>query len=71
MIFTFSAWQVREEEVDLLKARVKSLETELQAALSKPGAKNHEMIDNIKQQHEEVLIMFMIMTEYTALSNPN
>lgn len=46
--------QVREEEVDLLKATVKNLETELQAALSKPGGKNHEMIENIKQQHEEV-----------------
>lgn len=33
---------------------MKNLETELQAALSKPGGKNHEMIENIKQQHEEV-----------------
>lgn len=48
------ATQVREEEIDLLKARVKNLETELQAALSKPTGKNHEMIENIKQQHEEV-----------------
>lgn len=47
--------KVREEEIDLLKARVKNLETELQAALSKPGPKNHEMIENIKQQHEELL----------------
>ncbi|XP_053605746.1 epidermal growth factor receptor substrate 15 homolog isoform X2 [Plodia interpunctella] len=47
--------KVREEEIDLLKARVKNLETELQAALSKPGGKNHEMIENIKQQHEELL----------------
>ncbi|XP_026333526.1 epidermal growth factor receptor substrate 15 homolog isoform X2 [Hyposmocoma kahamanoa] len=47
--------KVREEEVDLLKATVKNLETELQAALSKPGGKNHEMIENIKQQHEELL----------------
>lgn len=46
--------KVREEEVDLLKARVKNLETELQAALSKPGGKNHEMMEKIKQQHEEV-----------------
>ncbi|VVC86777.1 unnamed protein product [Leptidea sinapis] len=38
-----------------LKARVKNLETELQAALSKPGAKNQEMIDSIKVQHEELL----------------
>ncbi|XP_068624542.1 uncharacterized protein [Battus philenor] len=47
--------KVREEEIDLLKARVKNLETELQAALSKPGGKNKEMIENIKQQHEELL----------------
>ncbi|XP_048001536.1 sister chromatid cohesion protein PDS5 homolog E isoform X3 [Leguminivora glycinivorella] len=47
--------KVREEEIDLLKARVKNLETELQAALSKPGPKNHEMIEKIKQQHEELL----------------
>ncbi|XP_063826990.1 epidermal growth factor receptor substrate 15 homolog [Ostrinia nubilalis] len=47
--------KVREEEIDLLKARVKNLETELQAALSKPSGKNHEMIENIKQQHEELL----------------
>ncbi|XP_063371405.1 epidermal growth factor receptor substrate 15 homolog isoform X1 [Cydia amplana] len=47
--------KVREEEIDLLKARVKNLETELQAALSKPGPKNNEMIENIKQQHEELL----------------
>ncbi|XP_075976282.1 uncharacterized protein LOC142976671 isoform X2 [Anticarsia gemmatalis] len=47
--------KVREEEIDLLKARVRNLETELQAALSKPGGKNHEMIENIKQQHEELL----------------
>ncbi|XP_026731531.1 epidermal growth factor receptor substrate 15 homolog isoform X2 [Trichoplusia ni] len=47
--------KVREEEIDLLKARVKNLETELQAALSKPTGKNHEMIENIKQQHEELL----------------
>ncbi|XP_022826264.1 triadin [Spodoptera litura] len=47
--------KVREEEVDLLKARVRNLETELQAALSKPSGKNHEMIENIKQQHEELL----------------
>ncbi|RVE51452.1 hypothetical protein evm_003853 [Chilo suppressalis] len=47
--------KVREEEIDLLKARVKNLETELQAALSKPGGKNHEMIEKIKQQHEELL----------------
>lgn len=47
--------KVREEEVDLLKARVKNLETELQAALSKPGGKNHEMMEKIKQQHEELL----------------
>ncbi|XP_045449207.1 gelsolin-related protein of 125 kDa-like isoform X3 [Melitaea cinxia] len=45
--------KVREEEIDLLKARVKNLETELQAALSKPGGKNHEMMEKIKQQHEE------------------
>ncbi|XP_037296816.1 remorin isoform X2 [Manduca sexta] len=47
--------KVREEEIDLLKARVKNLETELQAALSKPSGKNQEMIENIKQQHEELL----------------
>ncbi|CAB3251333.1 unnamed protein product [Arctia plantaginis] len=47
--------KVREEEIDLLKARVRNLETELQAALSKPTGKNHEMIENIKQQHEELL----------------
>ncbi|KAI8420627.1 hypothetical protein MSG28_007871 [Choristoneura fumiferana] len=47
--------KVKEEEVDLLKARVKNLETELQAALSKPGSKNQEMIEKIKQQHEELL----------------
>ncbi|CAH1635855.1 unnamed protein product [Spodoptera littoralis] len=47
--------KVREEEIDLLKARVRNLETELQAALSKPSGKNHEMIENIKQQHEELL----------------
>lgn len=47
-------FQVREDEIELLKARVKNLETELQAALSKPSGKNHEMIENIKQQHEEV-----------------
>nr|XP_049693277.1 epidermal growth factor receptor substrate 15 homolog isoform X3 [Helicoverpa armigera] len=47
--------KVREEEIDLLKARVHNLETELQAALSKPSGKNHEMIENIKQQHEELL----------------
>ncbi|CAH0751764.1 unnamed protein product [Diatraea saccharalis] len=47
--------KVREEEIDLLKARVKNLETELQAALSKPGGKNHEIIEKIKQQHEELL----------------
>ncbi|CAG9579556.1 unnamed protein product [Danaus chrysippus] len=47
--------KVREEEIDLLKARVKNLETELQAALSKPGGKNQEMIEKIKQQHEELL----------------
>ncbi|KAJ0178001.1 hypothetical protein K1T71_006874 [Dendrolimus kikuchii] len=47
--------KVREEEIDLLKARVKNLETELQAVLSKPSGKNHEMIENIKQQHEELL----------------
>uniref|UniRef100_A0A2A4J3T4 Uncharacterized protein n=1 Tax=Heliothis virescens TaxID=7102 RepID=A0A2A4J3T4_HELVI len=47
--------KVREEEIDLLKARVHNLETELQAALSKPTGKNHEMIENIKQQHEELL----------------
>ncbi|XP_059058612.1 kinesin-related protein 12 isoform X3 [Achroia grisella] len=46
---------VREEEIDLLKARVRNLETELQAALSKPSGKNHEMIEKIKQQHEELL----------------
>ncbi|CAG4987663.1 unnamed protein product [Parnassius apollo] len=47
--------KVREEEIDLLKARVKNLETELQAALSKPSGKNHEMIEKIKLQHEELL----------------
>ncbi|KAM3959977.1 uncharacterized protein ACR2FA_006000 [Aphomia sociella] len=47
--------KVREEEIDLLRARVRNLETELQAALSKPTGKNHEMIENIKQQHEELL----------------
>lgn len=47
--------KVREEEIDLLKARLKNLETELQAAMSKPGGKNHEMIENIKLQHEELL----------------
>ncbi|XP_059058610.1 kinesin-like protein KIF20B isoform X2 [Achroia grisella] len=47
--------KVREEEIDLLKARVRNLETELQAALSKPSGKNHEMIEKIKQQHEELL----------------
>nr|XP_032516140.1 periplakin isoform X2 [Danaus plexippus plexippus] len=47
--------KVREEEIDLLKARVKNLETELQAALSKPGGKNQEVIEKIKQQHEELL----------------
>ncbi|XP_050680113.1 sarcolemmal membrane-associated protein isoform X4 [Leptidea sinapis] len=47
--------KVREEEIELLKARVKNLETELQAALSKPGGKNQEMIDSIKVQHEELL----------------
>ncbi|XP_050349663.1 uncharacterized protein LOC126773065 isoform X2 [Nymphalis io] len=47
--------KVREEEIDLLKARVKNLETELQAALSKPGNKNHELVEKIKQQHEELL----------------
>ncbi|XP_049871060.1 periplakin isoform X1 [Pectinophora gossypiella] len=47
--------KVREEEIDLLKARVKNLETELQAALSKPTGKNQEIIDSIKQQHEELL----------------
>ncbi|XP_014359583.2 periplakin [Papilio machaon] len=47
--------KVREEEIDLLKARVKNLETELQAALAKPGGKNQEMIEKIKQQHEELL----------------
>lgn len=47
--------KVREEEIDLLKARVKNLETELQAALSKPGGKNQDMIEKIKQQHEELL----------------
>ncbi|XP_052739713.1 uncharacterized protein LOC112046984 isoform X2 [Bicyclus anynana] len=47
--------KIREEEVDLLKARVKNLETELQAALSKPGGKNQEMIEKIKLQHEELL----------------
>ncbi|XP_039750896.1 neurofilament heavy polypeptide isoform X2 [Pararge aegeria] len=47
--------KVREEEIDLLKARVKNLETELQAALSKPGGKNQEIIEKIKLQHEELL----------------
>ncbi|XP_045767581.1 periplakin isoform X2 [Maniola jurtina] len=47
--------KIREEEIDLLKARVKNLETELQAALSKPGGKNQEMIEKIKLQHEELL----------------
>ncbi|XP_047531992.1 protein NETWORKED 1D-like isoform X1 [Vanessa atalanta] len=47
--------KVREEEIDLLKARVKNLETELQAALSKPGNKNHELVEKIKVQHEELL----------------
>ncbi|XP_046967457.1 protein NETWORKED 1D [Vanessa cardui] len=47
--------KVREEEIDLLKARVKNLETELQAALSKPGNKNHELVEKIKLQHEELL----------------
>ncbi|KAF9791713.1 hypothetical protein SFRURICE_020112 [Spodoptera frugiperda] len=61
-------WQQREQE--LLKKieeleKIKSertedgikleLKTELQAALSKPSGKNHEMIENIKQQHEELL----------------
>ncbi|XP_047517496.1 epidermal growth factor receptor substrate 15 homolog isoform X3 [Pieris napi] len=47
--------KVREEEIDLLRSRVKNLETELQAALSKPAGKNQEIIQNIKQQHEELL----------------
>ncbi|CAH2040861.1 unnamed protein product, partial [Iphiclides podalirius] len=47
--------KVREEEIDLLKARVRNLETELQAALSKPSGKNHELVEKIKQQHEELL----------------
>ncbi|KAJ2939012.1 hypothetical protein O0L34_g18989 [Tuta absoluta] len=47
--------KVREEEVELLKARVKNLETELQAAMSKPAGKNAEMIENIKLQHEDLL----------------
>lgn len=47
--------KVREDEIELLKARVQNLETELQAALSKPSGKNREMIENIKQQHEELL----------------
>ncbi|KOB79251.1 Uncharacterized protein OBRU01_00793 [Operophtera brumata] len=48
--------KVREDEIELLKARVKNLETELQAALSKPSGKNREMIESIKQQHEEVIL---------------
>ncbi|CAK1541239.1 unnamed protein product [Leptosia nina] len=47
--------KVREEEIDLLRSRVKNLETELHAALSKPAGKNQEIIQNIKQQHEELL----------------
>ncbi|KAI5644568.1 hypothetical protein NE865_03457 [Phthorimaea operculella] len=47
--------KVREEEIELLKARVKNLETELQAAMSKPAGKNAEMIENIKEQHEDLL----------------
>lgn len=48
-------FQLKEQEIELLKARIASLETELQLALSKPGgAKNQEVIANIKQQHEEV-----------------
>ncbi|XP_028044289.1 THAP domain-containing protein 5, partial [Bombyx mandarina] len=47
--------KVKEEEIDLLKARVKNLETELQAALAKPGGKNQDIINSIKLQHEELL----------------
>ncbi|XP_048477837.1 uncharacterized protein LOC105393970 isoform X2 [Plutella xylostella] len=47
--------KVRTDEVQLLKARVAQLETELQAAISKPGSKNHEVIEAIKAQHEELL----------------
>ncbi|XP_038221066.1 periplakin [Zerene cesonia] len=47
--------KVREEEIDLLRSRIKNLETQLQAALSKPAGKNQEVIQSIKQQHEELL----------------
>ncbi|XP_041968377.1 kinesin-like protein KIF15-A [Aricia agestis] len=47
--------KVREEQIDLLKTRVSNLETKLEAVLAKPAGKNHEMIENIKQQHEELL----------------
>lgn len=47
--------KMKQEEVELLKARVRNLETEVEAALSRPGDKNQEMIDNIKEQHEELL----------------
>ncbi|XP_045496580.1 centromere protein F isoform X1 [Colias croceus] len=47
--------KVREEEIDLLRSRIKNLETQLQAALSKPAGKNQEVIQSIKLQHEELL----------------
>lgn len=63
-------FQVREEEIDLLKARVRNLETELHAALSKPNGKNHEMIANIKQQHEEVSpILYYYWKRYDSLKS--
>lgn len=65
----FLRLQVREEEIDLLKARVKNLETELQAALSKPSGKNHEMIENIKQQHEEVRTIINSNKTYDLIHN--
>lgn len=60
-------FQLKEQEIELLKARVISLETELQLALSKPGgAKNQEVIENIKQQHAEVNINVSKQYESTA-----
>ncbi|GBP40273.1 Transposon TX1 uncharacterized 149 kDa protein [Eumeta japonica] len=47
--------KIRTDECELLRARIKSLETELAVALSRPGANNKELVERIKQQHDDLL----------------